>query len=387
MNNEKKKILYIIHSFGTGGMEKVVLDLANKLDKNRYQVSILVLSNEELESFKFLDSGINRIALGFQKNGVRSLRFWLTGLRNVKDILNDLKPDIVHTHTFFSHLFFLSIAFKLAKVNFLHFRTIHSAGFYYENQRKFSNKIKLLSEKIAMQLSNTYLISVSKTAHENNNSYFKKIARGIQLIYNGVDLEKYNKQLYSHISKKDFHLNQSSIAISYVARLENGKNHDFLIDLWPAVISKIPEAILCLIGDGSLKETLRKKVTENNLQDSIIFLGSQNNIAEILSITDICVFPSSFEGFSLVMLEKFSMGLPVVASDIKPFHEIATNNVNAFLVSIKEKEVFTEKIINLCLSKTLRNEIGKNARLTVQDFSIDNAIKSHEDYYENFLKR
>jgi len=170
-----------------------------------------------------------------------------------------------------------------------------------------------------------------------------------------------------------------------VARLEAGKNHDFLIDLWPDVLYKYPHAILCFAGDGLLNDFLHRKVKSNSLQDSVIFLGSINNVIELLSITEIGVFPSSFEGFSLVMLEKFSMKIPVVASDIKPFHEIATNNVNAFLVSIKEKKLFTEKIINLCSDASLRKEMGNNAHRAAQKFSISNVVYLHEKYYTNLL--
>lgn len=383
MCKSKIKILYVIKSFGTGGAEKVVLDLANGLNKNKYNVNILVLSNERLDCFGNLDSCINKYFLDFKLNDIRSLSFWISGSKKIITILRNIRPDIIHTHTFFSHLLFLSISFRFAKLNFLHFRTIHSTGFYYECQKSFLNKIRLLSEKIAMMLVKTYLVSISKAAHESNVLHFNRIANEIRLIHNGIDLKKYNTQMCKNISKRDFKLDNNNIVISYVARLEVGKNHDFLIDLWPNIVNKFPQAVLCFAGDGSLEEFLRKKVVSNNLQKSIIFLGSINNIAELLSITDIGVFPSSFEGFSLVMLEKFAMSIPIVASDIKPFREIATNNENAFLVPITEKKLFTDKIIKLCSDESLRKKIGANAFYAAQRFSMESMVNLHEMYYSN----
>ena len=238
-----------------------------------------------------------------------------------------------------------------------------------------------------MTLTKTRLVSVSKTVDDNNNLYFRNIAEKILLIPNGIDLKKYNKINFKNTSKKDFNFQEDALIISYVARLEEGKNHDFLIDLWPDVLSKFPNAILCFAGDGSLREYLYQKVKIEKLQNNIHFLGQINNVAKLLSITEIGVFPSSYEGFSLVMLEKLAMKLPVVASDIKPFQEIVTNDIHAFLVPIKEKKTYTEKIIQLCKDVSLRKEMGEKAYLAAKNFSLDSSINLHDQHYKNSLDK
>lgn len=128
------------------------------------------------------------------------------------------------------------------------------------------------------------------------------------------------------------------------------------------------------------------EVENQNLQDSIKFLGSISNVSELLAISDLAVFPSSFEGFSLVMLEKFAMSLPIVASNIDAFKEIGEDETNCFLVSLKDRDLYKKRIIELCKDEQLRKQIGANARLRAMEFDIKKCITSHEKYYLKSLK-
>ena len=282
-------------------------------------------------------------------------------------------------------LLLISLAIRSLDKNFLHFRTVHTAGLFYENQKTLLNKFRLLIEKIATKINQTYLIGISNVVHKNNIKYFKPYAQDMKLIYNGIDLNKFNKENYNS-TKNDFGIKNEDIVVSYVARLDNGKNHLFLIDIWKNIKTQIPNAKLCFAGDGILKEQLQKEVKNNCLEESIIFLGSILNVSELLAISDLAVFPSSFEGFSLVMLEKFAMSLPVVASNIEAFKEIGKDGENCFLVSLEDKELYRKRIIELCENKQLRKQIGANARFRAIEFDIKKCIVSHEEYYSKSFK-
>lgn len=80
------------------------------------------------------------------------------------------------------------------------------------------------------------------------------------------------------------------------------------------------------------------------MEENIKFLGSISNVSELLAISDLAVFPSSFEGFSLVMLEKFAMSLPIVAN-IDAFKEIGEDETNCFLVSLEDRDLYKKRII------------------------------------------
>lgn len=381
----KIKVTYIVDTFDVGGREKVVLDLCNGLNKNIFDVSLIVLSNDRLSSSNFLNKDVKIYFLNINQKELRSLNLFFKGIKQLVNILKELKPNIVHSHVFYIPLLFTSLSIRLSDKNILHFRTVHTAGLFYENQKTLLNKFRLLIEKIATKINQTYLIGISNVVHKNNIKYFKPYAQDMKLIYNGIDLNKFNKENYNS-TKNDFGIKNEDIVVSYVARLDNGKNHLFLIDIWKDIKTKIPNAKLCFAGDGILKEQLQKEVKNNCLEESIIFLGSISNVSELLAISDLAVFPSSFEGFGLVMLEKFAMSLPVVASNIEAFKEIGKDGENCFLVSLEDKELYRKRIIELCKNEQLRKNIGANARLRAMEFDIKKCIASHEEYYLKSLK-
>ena len=381
----KIKIAYIIETFDVGGREKVVLDLCNGLNKNIFDVSLVVLSNDKLSSTKFLNLDVKLYSLNINHKQLRSHSLFFQGLKPLVDVLKTIQPNIIHSHMFYMPFFLTSLAILFSNKNILHFRTVHTSGLFYENQKTVLNKFRLLIEKISTKINKTYLVGISKVVHNNNIKYFKNYASNIQLIYNGIDLNKFDKKNYNY-SKTDFGLKESDIVISYVARLDYGKNHHFLIDIWEDVKRKIPNAKLCFAGDGNLKEELMKEIEKKNLIDSIIFLGSISNVAELLSISDLAVFPSSFEGFGMVLLEKFAMSVAIVASDIDAFKEIGNDGENCFLVSLQDKELYKKRIIELCENEHLRKQIGANARLKAMEFDINKFIASHEEYYLKGLK-
>lgn len=381
----KIKLVYIIESFDIGGREKVVLDLCNGLNKDIFDVSLVVLSNDRLSLIKSLDSNVNVHYLNINQQELRSWNLFFKGLPQLIKILKTSKPNIVHSHTFYMPLFLTSLAINLSNKNILHFRTVHTSGLFYENQKTLLNKFRLLLEKITTKINKSYLIAISNAVHANNIKYFKYYSKNMKLIYNGIDLNKYKKSKYK-IFKQDFEFSNESLVISYIARLDNGKNHKYLIDIWEDIIKEVQNAILCFAGDGVLKEELIKNVKDKYLQNKIKFLGSITNVSELLSVSDIAVFPSSFEGFSLVLLEKFAMSLPVVASDIDAFREIGTDKKNCFLVSLQDKELYKRRIIELCKDEELRLNLGKNARKRAEDFNIKKCITSHEEYYLESLK-
>lgn len=357
------------------------------MDKEKYEFHILTLTNDHLRMTQLLVPEINVHSLHLNKQKIKTVSGLYRGFHELVNFLLHIKADIIQTHLAAMPLLFIAAAIKYSKVDSLHIRTVHTAGLFFEDQMTLSNKLKLFADKIAMKLIKTHLISVSNTVYKNNHFHFKNIAEDITLIPNGVDLQRFDKHLYTHIVKENFGFKQDYLLVSYVARLDYGKNHDFLIEIWSEIIKEVPNAILCFAGDGVLKETLKQKAQEYHLEKKIIFLGSINTIPELLSVSDLAVFPSSFEGFGLVMIEKFAMKLPIVASDIASFKEIATHNKNAFLVSIEDKNKFISSILTLCKNQLLREQMGENAYQVAKKFSIENTIRLLDAYYTKCITK
>lgn len=381
---KKIKLVHIVYSFELGGIETLLLSLLNRLDKDKYEIHLITLTNDKLALISSLDTNVKVHSLDYTSKKLKSFNGLYKGLKDLVKLLKIIKPMIIHNHLTSYYLLFVLIGMKLSNLKLKHFRTIHTAGSFYGDQSTIISKLRLYIEQVSMKNIETHLISVSKTVHKNNILYFQKFVKDIKLISNGVDMNKYNKNNFNHIAKNNFRIESNKVVITYVARVTDGKNHDLLIDIFIDVSKEVPNAILVIAGDGELRNVLEQKVKSKYIEN-IIFLGAINNIPELLSITDIGVFPSSFEGFGLVMLEKLAMKLPIVASDIEPFREIVKDKESAFLVSLDDKKKFVESIVALCKDEKLKEKMGEQAYLAAKKFSIENTIKEHDEYYNMCL--
>lgn len=380
----KIKLVHIVYSFDVGGVETLLLSLLNGLDSQKYDITLLSMTNDKLSLVSSLKEHITVCSLDITNSKKRKLFSVLSIINQLRKVLNKIEPDIIHNHLTAGSFFITSLAIKSLSFDIVQIKTIHTAGAFFSSD-KTVDKLRLIVEKSALKINKTNIIAVSKAVESNNNIHFNHIANDLKLIYNGIDLSKYNPNIFDSVSKSDFGIDNDCFLVTYVARLDHGKNHDFLINLWPRVLKEAPKAKLCFAGDGILKDNLIIKAKQSGYEDSIIFLGSITNVPDLLSISDITVFPSSFEGFGLVLLEYFAMKLPTVASDIEPFKEIASHGDSAFLVSLEDPIKFSHYITKLYRNQELRERIGSNAFYAAQRFSIEKTIRLHDEYYTECL--
>lgn len=379
---KKIKVIHVVYIFELGGIETFILQLCNNMDFDKYENYVVTMTNENLGQIHLFDNRVNVINLNIKQGKIKTFLGFFETLNKLIKIIKDIQPNIIHTHHEHYVTFFIQLASKLSKENIINIRTVHSGGSFYTSQENLSDKIKLFIEKLTFKLFDINLIAVSQSIHQNNLKYFGKLVKDNILIYNGVDLNRFDKDKYKNIQKKEFGFENTNIIYTYISRLNPGKNHEYLVNIWQKIIDELPNALLVFAGDGPLKKELEDIIFKNKLGKNIIFLGSIDNVPELLSISDIGVFPSLYEGMSIALLEKFAMELPVVASDIEAFTNVANNNFDSFLISLNEEDKFIEKLIELGKNKEFCNQIGKNAYSTAIKYSLQNTIKSYENYYE-----
>ncbi|WP_320967830.1 glycosyltransferase [Hungatella hathewayi] len=134
------------------------------------------------------------------------------------------------------------------------------------------------------------------------------------IMHNAIDCEKFRfrPELRERL-RKEMGL-EGKFVIGHVGRFERQKNHEFLIEVFAEVKKSIPQAVLLLIGDGSLKERIKSKVVEADLKTSVIFLRQRNDVNEMLHVMDVFVLPSYYEGLPVSCIEAQANGLPCVIS-------------------------------------------------------------------------
>ncbi len=378
-------VVHVLNSLTIGGIEKVVVDICNTIASEHNRVFLITLSDKDLTLKSKLSKDIEVISLPFKNDTVVGLLFfWIFGIPKFIKIINKIKPDIIHSHLYYHYLLFLSLSLTLSKIESVLFRTVHTSGLFY-NSKSLLNRFRCKIEKIALSLYPTYLISISKTIFNNNNTLFSEYAAGNKLIVNGINLSNFSKTNYSNVKKIDFYLKEEWLIVSYVSRLDHGKNHFCLLNAWKEVLKFFPDAHLCLAGDGVLKRELMNYVKLLDVEHKVSFLGNINNVASLLSITDIAVFPSQFEGFPISLIEEMAMGLPVITSDIDIFKEVIVNNENGFICGVNNQIDYADKLIKLMGDNELRYKIGISARETAKKFDIKRIANETLHFYEEAL--
>ncbi len=377
------RIIQIINSLTVGGIEKVVIDLSNGLIDEKNKVYIITLSNSDFTLQPLLNKNIEVIALPYNCNSFKGLiQFWLKGIPVLVKIIYRIKPTIVHTHSYYHYLLFISICLKFSKAKPKLYRTVHTSGLFYSSN-KLIDRFRRKIETLALLIYPAKYISISKTIFKNNSRFFGKYIIDNRYIPNGIDETKFIKSNKKNELKEYFGFKNPKSIVTYVSRLDLGKNHFCLIDAWEKVINEFPDSQLCLAGDGILNKELKSYAQNKNLLKSITFLGSIKNVNELLSITDIAVFPSEFEGFPISLLEKMYMKLPVITSDIDIFKEIITDNVDGIICRLKDSGDYASKIILLLKNKTLRETIAENGHITAEKYKISEIVKQTLKYYED----
>ncbi len=265
-------------------------------------------------------------------------------------LITTQKYTHLHVHFLFGGAL---VALFLKHLNGIHFSlTAHGTDFMVE---KFllDEKVKQADfVRIATQTGATLLASFL---------FQKDRCKLFQLPFgmNVSNIKKHKKAICSHIHSKQ----NTPIKIMSVGRLVWQKGHVFLIEAAKLLKERGVAFTLELIGEGALRETLEKKISEYGLEKQIVLLGALSHQAVFYKMqsADIFVFPSVSEGFGLVLLEAMASGLAIVASETNGVPEIITEGKTGLLCEAGNAEALAETLFKLCSDKELGKQLALNA--------------------------
>ena len=199
---KKIKVIHVVYIFELGGIETFILQLCNNMDFDKYENYVVTMTNENLGQIHLFDNRVNVINLNIKQGKIKTFLGFFETLNKLIKIIKDIQPNIIHTHHEHYVTFFIQLTSKLSKENIINIRTVHSGGSFYTSQENLSDKIKLFIEKLTFKLFDINLIAVSQAIHQNNLKYFGKLVKDNILIYNGVDLNRFDKDKYKNIQKR-----------------------------------------------------------------------------------------------------------------------------------------------------------------------------------------
>jgi glycosyltransferase involved in cell wall biosynthesis len=355
----KKKIIHFIFNLGRGGAETMTVRVIKELDEYHHTVVTLFPLDhfkDELKCDKLICLNITSL-----------LQLPLAIFRFRKLVKNE-KPDIVHTHLFWPT--FIARFTVPKKIPLL--TTIHA---FIATSVEYKHWYIRFLDKLSYRFRNSIIIVVAKGAMEEYFSFLKLKPYKAYTLYTFVDINRFNIQnVQRHSSSPTFRL----VAVGAL-RLQ--KNYSYLINAMALVKDKNIE--LDIYGVGNLQDELQQTIIATGAK--VILKGEVSNIQDILPQYDLFVMSSTFEGFSLGVLEAMAMRMPLLLSDIASFREQCEDI--AYYFSLADINDLAEKIIEL--SKTdpaVLLQKGEAARQrAINNFTLQQHISGLRDIYKEAL--
>ena len=361
-------LLYFIPSFGTGGTERLVADLATHLDPDRFSVAVCVqqdgLFGQHLTRRGYPVHLLTDSCNASPSSAVRKLRALVGRVRCLRALIARERIDIVHTH----HLGPLLHAF-LAGLGSRRWRWVHTEHIRPDVDTGYPGW--LVRSAPWMFPSAGVVTGVSDAV----GAYFREEARldspRVRVIYNGVDVDTFSGPYDGAAKRTDLGISPQDWVIGLVGSLRPQKNHQLLLRALARILPSVPEARLVLAGDGELRGSLEALAGELRIQDRVRFLGPRSDVPELLATFDVYCLPSHYEGMPLTVFEAMAAGVPVVATRVVGIQEVVRDRETGLLVPPNDPDALAQALMqarwnpDLCqeLSVAGRHYVNTHARL------------------------
>jgi glycosyltransferase involved in cell wall biosynthesis len=342
----KLRVLLAIDDASLGGGQMHVLLLAKYLSKYNFEVEIATESTGWLvDEAKKLDIISHQIVIS------NSLTW--QSFSSVHQLLKSHQFDILHTHGGTAGFWMRLVAARLkTQTKLIH--TYH--GLHYLNFSQASNRAiyQQFKGEIFRRIDRFLVPYTDRIICVCRSDYDKATAVGVaipdrtSIVYNGIEVDKFTRYLdnkHSDKSKHLFGIAPNEFVFGNVGRLHVQKGHKFLLQAFANVDDR---ARLAIVGDGELRDELIALADELQISDRVSFLGARADIAEFLSVINVFVLPSLWEGQPIALLEALAIGKPCIASSVDGIPEIIKNGVNGYLVNPTDVNELT-KIMNLAI--------------------------------------
>jgi sugar transferase (PEP-CTERM/EpsH1 system associated) len=367
----KIKVLHVVLSMETGGLENGIVNLVNHADSDKFYVDVLCLRAKGELADRIVNPDSQVL---FDGNEDHSL---LTAIKKIFNACKSGQYHIVHSHGFTTMLASF-IAGKLAGgpciVNGEH-------GTLYHSSTKHRLIQKYLFRKMDINL------TVSEELKREILEQFNLKYDNFRPIINGVDTNKFITDSVSNILlRNQLGLSPDDIVIGSVGRLVEVKNYKSLVSAFSKLSVCHSNVHLVLAGDGSERSNIEEQILINGLSSKVHLLGRRDDIPQIMNLLDIFVLPSFSEGLSNTLLEAMSCGTPVVASDVGGNKEIIIENITGFLYQSDNVDDLYS-ILDSLSSKTDRvRRLSKQSREHIlANYSLSGMVDQYETVYTELL--
>jgi glycosyltransferase involved in cell wall biosynthesis len=363
----------------SGGLGTSIQNLSFSLAQKNVRVTVFLYGQNKHEVFE--ENGVHFHILPFKKRKFANWYFQKKDIEMyIKKIILQEKIDILEAPDWTGITSFMR--FKIPIII-----RFHGSDTYFcklENRKqKFKN---YFLEKIAL-LGATAFIAPTQFAGDFSSSLFSIPSHKIQKFFHGLQLNNFNNNAPSVFEDN---------TILYIGTIIRKKGVFEIPEIFRKVLQTVPNAKLILIGTDSGDKITNSKSTWKMVDSSftekerlqVSYLGKlqYSEVQQHIQKANVCIFPSFAETLGMVTIESMAMQKAVVNTNIGWANELLEDEISGYLVNPKNHELFAERIIFLLQNKENAVEMGKNARIFVENhFDMEQIVIRNIEFYKRFV--
>lgn len=363
--DKKMKVLHVLTDKNIGGAGRWLLYYLKYHNREKFEVKVILPQDSLLvDAVKALDVPV--IVL----EEMEDKSFDKKAMKALVRVFRQEKPDIVHTHASMT----ARMAARVAAVPSI-FNTKHCMESAPGGLPK-----KLLRRRVNGMFSDT-IIAVSRAVR-------KSMIRGgthpeqIAVVYNGIEPITIPTAAEKAAILQSYGGKPEEKAVGIVARLEEVKDHETFLLAAQAVLETRKDVRFYIVGDGSLRKELERRVLELGISENVTFTGFLQDVEKIEAALDVAVITSKAEALCLSVIESMMAGIPAIGTDSGGVAEVIQHGENGFLVPIGDAEALAERIEELLAEDAKRKTFGEKAKQYAQSkFLAEQMTKRIEKLY------
>lgn len=225
--------------------------------------------------------------------------------------------------------------------------------------------------------------AVSHSLISETNDLIKPNKR-IEAIYNFVDERVYHKVSSDHL-RNEYGVSPQEKVIIHVSNFRTVKRVPDVVKSFAKIVDRIPAKLL-LVGDGPEISHINRLVEELNIRNHVLFLGKQDNLEELYSMSDLMLLLSEKESFGLVALEAMACGVPVIGTNVGGIPEVISDGETGYICELGDIDSIVDKAIHLLNEEELHHQFSQNSIQKVyHHFHGEKIVQQYENLYYQLM--
>lgn len=296
------------------------------------------------------------------------------------DVIKDEELDVLHVHYAIPHAVCAVLAREMSGRDIGIVTTLHGTDISVLGQDS------TLSQAIKYGIDKSDIVTTVSEALKQQTYELIDTVKPIHTIYNFVDEREYFPRNPGNL-KEQFGIKEDEKVIIHVSNFRKIKNLPHIIDAFMKIRANM-KAKLLLVGDGPEKHRVMDQVKESPYMEDVLFLGKQENLAELYAISDLKLLLSQQESFGLVLLEAMACGVPCIGSAVGGIPEVIEHGVDGYIVELGDTDAVEEYAVNLLKDENKLQHFREAAiRAVDEKFHSSKIVEQYEKLYEKVAER